>query len=43
MRVLAQGEFGDARVAEPRQEEWAKVTYLWDPSGVLLHLTEFGT
>ena len=39
--VLAAGEFGSARVNEPKYEEWgATVTYVWDPSGVLLHFTQ---
>lgn len=37
--VLADGDFGDARVAPPRVEPWgATVTYCWDPSGVLLQI-----
>lgn len=40
-RVLATGEYGDARVRPPKVEEWATVTYVWDPSGVLLHFAEF--
>ncbi|MDH2413797.1 VOC family protein [Nocardioides sp. CER19] len=39
--VLAAGRYGTARVAEPRNEEWARVTYVWDPSGVLLHFAQF--
>lgn len=39
--VLASGEFGAARVAEPKEEDWATVTYVWDPSGVLLHFAQF--
>ena len=40
--MLAGGAFGDARVAEPKLEDWgATVTYVWDPCGVLLHFTEF--
>lgn len=40
--VLADGSYGDARVAAPKLEDWgAKVTYVWDPSGVLLHFTEW--
>ena len=36
------GQFGDARVAEPKVEDWgATVTYAWDPCGVLLHFTQF--
>jgi catechol 2,3-dioxygenase-like lactoylglutathione lyase family enzyme len=39
--VLAAGGYGGARVSEPRDEGWARVTYVWDPSGVLLHFAEF--
>ena len=40
--ALAGGRYGDARVAEPRNEQWgATVTYVWDPSGVLLHFTQW--
>lgn len=40
--VLGSGDFGDARVAAPRHEDWgATVTSVWDPSGVLLHFTQF--
>ncbi|MEZ5297045.1 MAG: hypothetical protein R2697_12445 [Ilumatobacteraceae bacterium] len=40
--VLSAGTFGSARVSEPRREDYgAIVTYVWDPSGVLLHLTEW--
>jgi uncharacterized glyoxalase superfamily protein PhnB len=40
--AVADGAFGDARVAEPKHEDWgATVTYVWDPSGVLLHFTQF--
>lgn len=36
--VIEQGDFGDARVAEPKDEEYgARVTYVWDPAGALLH------
>ena len=39
---LAGGQFGDARVAAPKHEDWgATVTYVWDPCGVLLHFTQF--
>ena len=39
--VLANGEFGKARVKPPKKEDYgALVTYVWDPSGVLLHLTQ---
>ena len=40
--VLSGGAFGSARVVEPKREDWgATVTYVWDPSGVLIHFTEF--
>lgn len=39
--VLATGAYGDARVAEPQEEGWARVTHVWDPSGVLLHFAQF--
>ena len=39
--VISGGDFGDARVTEPKDEDWATVTYAWDPCGVLLHFTEF--
>jgi hypothetical protein len=43
-RVLAEGNFGDAQVAEPEQQEWgALVTYAWDPCGVLLHFTQLNS
>ena len=40
--LLASGRFPGARVAAPKQEEYgALVTYVWDPSGVLLHLAQW--
>lgn len=40
-RALADGDFSPARVAPPKLEPYgAKVTYVWDPSGVLLHFAE---
>ena len=40
--LVASGRFGDARVAPPRPEPYgALVTYVWDPSGVLLHLAQW--
>lgn len=40
--VLAAGDYGEARVTAPKREDWgATVTYVWDPSGVLLHFTRF--
>ncbi len=39
--VLADRSYGSARVAEPQQQDWgALVTYVWDPCGVLLHITQ---
>ena len=39
--VLADRSYGGARVAEPQQQDWgALVTYVWDPCGVLLHITQ---
>ncbi len=40
--ALAGGRFDGARVAPPAVQDWgATVTYAWDPSGVLLHFTQF--
>ena len=40
-RALTDGNFGNARVAEPQQQDWgALVTYVWDPCGVLLNFTQ---
>ncbi|RUT67557.1 hypothetical protein D0817_25825, partial [Flavobacterium cupreum] len=40
--LLATGRFPGARVSEPKQEQYgALVTYIWDPSGVLLHLAQW--
>ena len=40
--ALDGGAFGEARVAGPKVEDWgATVIYVWDPSGVLIHFTEF--
>lgn len=39
--VLADGAFPDARVQPPKPEAYgALVTYVWDPSGVLLHFAQ---
>ena len=39
--VIATGEVPGARVQEPRDESWGfRVTYVWDPSRVLLHFAE---
>ena len=40
--VLGTGEYGSARVAQSKVEDWgATVTPVWDPSGVLLLFTQF--
>jgi hypothetical protein len=40
--VIANGSFGEARVAPPKVEDFgATVTFVWDPSGVLLHFTQW--
>lgn len=39
--VIGKGDFPGARVEGPRDESWGfRVTYVWDPSGVLLHFAE---
>lgn len=40
--VIEAGDFkGSPRVSEPRKEDYgALVTYIWDPSGVLLHMAQ---
>jgi uncharacterized glyoxalase superfamily protein PhnB len=39
--VIAKGDYPGARVQSPRDESWGfRVTYVWDPSGVLLHFAE---
>lgn len=40
--VIANGKWKNARVTAPKQQDYgAKVTFVWDPSGVLLHFAEF--
>ena len=40
--LLAGGRYGEARVAPPRHQPYgARVTFVWDPAGVLLHLAEW--
>ncbi len=40
--VIEDGRFSDCRVDGPREEDYgALVTYVWDPSGVLLHFAQF--
>jgi len=39
--VIASGDYPGAKVEGPREESWGfRVTYVWDPSGVLLHFAE---
>lgn len=39
--ALASGRFGKAKLEPPRDEGWATVCHVWDPSGVLLHFAAF--
>ena len=40
--VIKAGNWPHARVNAPKQEDYgAIVTYVWDPSGVLLHFAQF--
>ena len=40
-KVLESRSYGSARVLPPKAENYgALVTYVWDPSGILLHLAE---
>lgn len=40
--VIAGGDFGPAKVREPKKEDYGPiVTYVWDPSGVLLHFAQW--
>lgn len=42
--ALADGRYGEARVAPPRHQAYgALVTFVWDPAGVLLHLAQWMT
>lgn len=39
--LLANHEFADARVRPPKRQDYgALVTFVWDPSGVLLHFAQ---
>ena len=41
-RVIEEGGYEDARVREPEEQSYgALVTFVWDPSGVLLHFAEY--
>jgi predicted lactoylglutathione lyase len=40
--LLDGGQFPGTRISEPKQEPYgALVAYVWDPSGVLLHLAQW--
>ena len=40
--LIETGRFAGVRVSKPKQEPYgALVTYVWDPSGVLLHLAQW--
>ena len=39
-KVISEGDYGDARVQPPKAEDYATVTYVWDPCGVLLHFAK---
>ena len=40
--LIAQDRYPGVRVAEPKAEPYgALVTYVWDPSGVLLHFAQW--
>lgn len=40
--VIATGNYKFARMQKPKEEPYgAVVTYVWDPSGVLLHFAQF--
>ncbi len=39
--VIDTGNYGPARLWEPKEESYGSlVTYVWDPSGVLLHFAQ---
>lgn len=39
--VIASGDYAGTKVEGPREESWGfRVTYVWDPSGVLIHFAE---
>lgn len=39
--IIKTGDFAPARVASPKDEGYAHVSYVWDPSGVLIHFAQF--
>ena len=40
--VIARGNYKYARLREPKEQSYgALVTFVWDPSGVLLHFAEY--
>ncbi|HKJ16502.1 MAG TPA: glyoxalase [Xanthomonadales bacterium] len=41
-KLMSEKEFSGVRVDGPKQEEYgALVTYVWDPSGVLIHFAQW--
>ena len=39
--VIASGSYGEAKVQSPQSQDYgALVTFVWDPSGVLLHFAQ---
>ena len=41
-RVVEEGAYASARVREPQEQSYgAIVTFVWDPSGVLLHFAQY--
>ena len=41
-KVIEEGDNGEARSREPQEQPYgALVTFVWDPSGVLIHFAEY--
>jgi len=41
-KVIADGNYKNVRLTKPKEEPYgAIVTFIWDPSGVLLHMAQF--
>ena len=38
--IIQQNDFGKARINPPKDEGYAIITHVWDPSGVLLHFAQ---
>lgn len=38
--IDGQSRFSNCRINAPKEEPHGKVSYVWDPSGVLIHLVE---